>query len=143
MCRERGHVAYLGSILNTLGDATRAQGDLEAAALAYGESLEISRRLGEQVGVAICIEGFASVAQRRGQMRRAARLYGAAAGIRERVGIPQRPAQRADHEGAVAATRRQLGEVAFVAAWAAGRRLTVDEAVDEATTGGAADRGGT
>jgi hypothetical protein len=37
-----------------------------------------------------------------------------------------------DHDRVVAATRTALGETAFAAAWAAGRTLPVEEAVNEA-----------
>ena len=62
----------------------------------------------------------------------AARLLGAAAALREALGIPVPASEREDHDRAVAATRTALGETAFAAAWAAGRALPVEEAVNEA-----------
>ena len=51
--------------------------------------------------------------------------------MREAIGAPP-PRHTARAQEAIAATRRGLGEEAFVAAWAAGRALTLAEAVAEA-----------
>ena len=59
-------------------------------------------------------------------------LLGAAAALREESGVPVPASEREDHDRAVAAARTTLGETAFAAAWAAGRALTMEEAVNEA-----------
>jgi DNA-binding NarL/FixJ family response regulator len=70
-----------------------------------------------------------------GQPERAARLYGAAEALREAIGIPLPPYHRPEYEREVAVTREALGEDRFAAAYAAGRALSIDEAVAEALAG--------
>ena len=54
---------------------------------------------------------------------------GAAEGAREAVGGLLKLPERAAYERAAAAARASLGDVAFAAAWAAGRALSLEEAV--------------
>jgi hypothetical protein len=63
---------------------------------------------------------------------RAARLCGAAAVVRETLGAPIPSPERTELEEAVAPARAALGEEQWAAAFAAGRALTLEEAVAEA-----------
>jgi DNA-binding CsgD family transcriptional regulator len=60
----------------------------------------------------------------------AARLWGAAESLREAIGRPMPPVYRAEYERSVAAARAQLGEKAFAAAWAEGRTMTPEQALE-------------
>jgi hypothetical protein len=118
------------------------QGDIEAACSLFQRSLAA---VWEPVGPArsgfrplpLCLEGLARVAAAREQKERAARLFGAAEALREAAGAPfpsgaragTQPAERAAVEQHVATVRTALGSEAFAAAWAAGRAMTLDEAV--------------
>jgi hypothetical protein len=73
--------------------------------------------------------GLARVTAARRQPQRAARLFRAAEELREASGHPLPPVMRAEYERNVAAARAQLGEEAFAAAWAAGRAMTVEQAI--------------
>jgi hypothetical protein len=57
---------------------------------------------------------------------------GAAETLRETLGTPPLSFQRAPYERGVAAARAQLDPAAFAAAWAAGRALTPEQAIEEA-----------
>jgi hypothetical protein len=59
-------------------------------------------------------------------------LFGAAEALREAVDEPLPPAYRAGYERDLAAARLELDEEAFAAAWAAGRAMTIEEAIAEA-----------
>ncbi len=59
----------------------------------------------------------------------AGRLWGAAEALREAMGTLIPPVYRADYEQSIAATRAQLGQKAFAAAWAEGRAMTPDQAL--------------
>jgi hypothetical protein len=59
----------------------------------------------------------------------AARLYGAAEAFRETISLPRPLTDRADGEHHTNAVRTALGEEAFAAAWAAGRALSLEQAV--------------
>ena len=69
---------------------------------------------------------------------RAARLLGAAEAWFTTVGHVIGQTERAEHDGYIAATRAQLGEETFAAAWAGGQALTLEQAIAEAL-GAAAD----
>jgi hypothetical protein len=62
-------------------------------------------------------------------MERAVQLFGAAAALWDRLGLPRAPEAREEHERQVAAARAALGAAAFAAAWAAGQRLSLEQAV--------------
>ena len=122
----------VGVSLVSLGTVRRQQGDLALAAAHYREGLALTRETNNRWGIALALEGWAGLAGVLGQPARAARLFGAAAALREAVGTPVPPAERPMHERAVEAARSPLGEERFAAAWAAGRSLTLEEAIAEA-----------
>ena len=63
---------------------------------------------------------------------RAARLFGAAAALREEIGAPRPPAFRSYHERNLTAVLDRLGQGAFEKAWAEGREMTLEEAIEYA-----------
>lgn len=66
----------------------------------------------------------------RGQPEKAVRLWAAVEALRERIGAPPRDIERARYEPLVATARETLGEEAFAKAWAEGRGLTLEQALD-------------
>jgi tetratricopeptide (TPR) repeat protein len=119
----------LGLVSQTEGDSATARSLLRRSLrlcqeLAWGrEPLEWHPEAPEQ------LEALAAVDQAQGQLLRAARLLGAASTLRETHGPPVPPIDRADWEQQVAAVRVALGEEAFAAAWAAGRAMSLEEAL--------------
>jgi len=87
------------------------------------------REMADKRGIAAFLEGRASVASAQGQPELAVQLFAAAAALRDAFGAPRSPADRAEYERQVAATGAQLGHQAFAASWAAGRAMSLDEAV--------------
>jgi non-specific serine/threonine protein kinase len=73
--------------------------------------------------------GLACVAQ---QYERAARLFGAASQLRDALGYRSKPADQEFYDHHTATTRAGLQEAAFTAAWADGRAMTLDQAIDYA-----------
>jgi hypothetical protein len=61
--------------------------------------------------------------------RRAAEVYGAAETLREMLGAPLLRLYHDHRQRGVAAARARLDPVSFDAAWAAGRTLTLEQAV--------------
>jgi hypothetical protein len=70
---------------------------------------------------------------------RAARLLGAAEALRTVIGVQRPPAARPAYTRDVASARALLDDATFAAAWAAGRALTLEQAIAEAL--GEDDRG--
>jgi DNA-binding CsgD family transcriptional regulator/tetratricopeptide (TPR) repeat protein len=158
--RAAGLLGEVAWTLVLLGDAATAQGHpvaaraaLAAARAALAEALAISRdwtdrRPGEQPGrVALTLLGFARLAATQGQPARALRLAGAATAVLDSV--PRTPLyywQLADWRRRamrdLEALRPILGEDVAGAAEAAGRAMTLDEAVAEALAAPAPAAGG-
>jgi hypothetical protein len=121
-----------GGILASLGILARVasyQGDDAMAQPLYEQMLAIQRVQGDRRGVASCLESLASIAIVRQKPIRAARLFGAAAALRDAL-----PATTDcdENDRQVALLRARLGEEAFAGAWAAGRAMTSNEAIEEA-----------
>ncbi len=133
--RELGNKRGIAISLNPLGHVAREEGDYVAAAASHRESLTVRRELGDKKGVAECLEGLAAGCGAQKQPRRAAHLFGAAKALRAAIGVPLPPNERDRYDREVAALREALGEEAFAAAWAAGRAMTLEEAVAYALEG--------
>jgi len=104
---------------------------VSAAALGR-EALALARDLGDLHLCAQGLENLATSAGAAGLGARAARLLGAAATLRETIGAAQPLPEQTDTEQAVAVARAALGEEAWVATFAAGRALALEEAIAEA-----------
>ena len=118
--------------LNTLGDVTRAQGNYVAACSLYKESLAIARKLADKRGIAYCLEGLAQVACAQRQYKQAGQLLSVAAALRLAIGAPLRASELADNNRDVASVRAGLGEEGFTSAWAEGRAMTLERAIEYA-----------
>ncbi|MFL5805348.1 MAG: tetratricopeptide repeat protein [Roseiflexaceae bacterium] len=116
-----------------LGRVARARGDGLAAARQLTASLAGYREYwGNKREIAYCLEELAGLAATTQHPVRATRLFGAAEALRASVGIPLPPVHRADYERDVALVRANMDDATFAAAWAAGRAMTIDEAIAEA-----------
>jgi tetratricopeptide (TPR) repeat protein len=130
--REVGNKEGIAWSLTGLGWSTHAQGDNGKARACFGQSLSIGREAWDKPRIARNMEGLAAVAVAQRHCERAARLFGAAEGLRAAIGAPLPPADRAEHDRSVAATRIALGKEAFAAAWAEGRAMSLAQACDYA-----------
>jgi predicted ATPase/class 3 adenylate cyclase/Tfp pilus assembly protein PilF len=107
------------------------QGDDGAARELYAESLRLHRDLDNQHGMAECLTGLARVAVAQGQCERAARLLGAMEARRDAIGAPVPPCEQADYERLTAGAHSAIGATAFAAARAAGKTMTIEQAMAE------------
>jgi predicted ATPase/DNA-binding SARP family transcriptional activator len=127
--REQGRTERPFHMLVGLGDLSWESGDLAAAHAFYQEALTLRRRTPHKECLAECLEGLAGVAAGQGREERAARLLGAAEALRDAGGAVILPHRRPAFERLLADVRTALGEEAFAAAWAAGRALSLEEAI--------------
>jgi hypothetical protein len=123
---------FYNSSRSETGHILRKQGRYDEAALVYGETIRAFQELGQFAAVAHELESFAFIAIAQSQVQRAARLLGAAESLRERINTPMTALERSEYDQHVAALQAQMDEPAFAAAWAEGRALTMEQAVDYA-----------
>jgi hypothetical protein len=114
--------------LHKLGDAKARQSDtVHQATIHLAESMKLFQGLGDQRGVAECLEGWAFAAQTLKDSERAARLLGKAEALRAITQTKPQHADRVELEDAIT----RLGD-GYTAAWEAGRAMSLEEAVDYA-----------
>ena len=112
-----------------LGTLAVAQGRLEEARAPMDEGLELSLAAHSTRSVTLCLTAFARLAFVEGDPQRAALLAGAAEGLRRRVGLRAWPLLRREEAELVAQVRQALGADRFDQRFAAGSRLSQQEAV--------------
>lgn len=118
--------------LHRLGHLACVRGDSKQATSLLEQGLHLSVQLDHPRGISHCVGSLALVAASRAEWERAARLLGACAGMREALGMRQAEWHAADLQRGLDAARNRLGDAPFHAAWAAGRSLSVEQAVGEA-----------
>jgi len=118
-------LANLGHVMLAFGQPTRAHEY-------FRQALEVRVQLGNVLGVAECLEGFAGAVVD-DEPRRAVMLLGAAAELRERAGAPVPASEQARYDQLLEHARRQQSEETFAAEWAAARTLTMEAAIELGT----------
>jgi hypothetical protein len=117
---------------HSLGETALGQNRPDEAAHWLLQGLVLSQALNNRSSSAWCLAGLGSAAALDAQHERAARLWGAAEQMQQAIGCRPPPAARTTYERTLAVARVHSGERVFAAAWAAGRTLTLEEAVAEA-----------
>ncbi len=118
------------AVPENLGLVLRAEGDPEAARSAFGAGLRISRRNGDNWGMAYAILGLACLAGDAGDWDRAAVLHGAAQALLDRTGNPWQGVEARNRRDSLAQVRAHLGGEQSERACAQGMTLSLDQALD-------------
>lgn len=130
--RELGDKKGIAYLLINLGQVAHLRGELVSTRMFYEESLTILREMGNKPGIAYALEAFAGLAVAQRQPERATRLWSAAEALREEVGSTQPLSSRTQYDRQVSDFRASLSEESFDAAWAEGRAVTMDKAIEYA-----------
>jgi predicted ATPase/DNA-binding CsgD family transcriptional regulator len=109
----------------------RTGNDAETLRL-FHEVLALRQSLGERNEVIECLEEIAAVLTRQGRIEQAVRLLGAADAHRAAISLAPWLAEQQEAEQTLTLARRAISQAAFAEAWAAGQRLTFDQAMAEA-----------
>jgi hypothetical protein len=135
--REFGGPWTTAVTLGCLGNVVLEQGDVARAEHLFRESLALSWDLDDRWIVGQTLTSLAVSAERRQQPQRAARLIGTVDAVCDRIHAPllQLPAQAERYEQTIDAVRAQLGDAAFATSRAAGRAMSLAEALSEALAG--------
>jgi predicted ATPase/DNA-binding SARP family transcriptional activator len=120
-----------GQILVLLGEVETRDGRPELATELLRQCIEAFRSVGDRISLSHALACMAASEADRGRTLRAVRLAGAAHGITARLEAPYLYSLATDEERAavIERLREAAGEEAFVAEWAAGRVMSLDDAV--------------
>ena len=131
LSRQHSDPWSIATELSNLAEVARKRGDLERAAQLTREAVVLYREVGDEARIAGYLEGTAGETA---DPMQAARLLGAAARLREATRVPVEAYNRQEVDRVTDVVRIALDEGEFAAAMAAGRSLSLDEAIAEALT---------
>ncbi|MGI8643963.1 MAG: tetratricopeptide repeat protein [Thermomicrobiales bacterium] len=132
LARGRQEQLCVAEMLIGLGTVVGEKGGHARGAELCIDGLRLAWKIENRVGVAVGLERFAHIATATHCAERALRFLGAADAFRDALGVPQLPVERAEHERLASALTTLLSGPAYVAAWEAGQRLSIAEAITEA-----------
>lgn len=112
-----------------LGETVLAQGDATAARMHFRDALAASKEIGNQHEIALCLEALAMLMVQAKEYEIAARVCGAADALRTAIATPRAYGEQETYDETVAHCRQALGEATALAAVAAGRASSSDDAV--------------
>jgi predicted ATPase len=127
--RESGGRRGIGDAHNGLGQALLRMNDLMTAREHFASALRLDLELMDLIGVIDSLAGLVVAAQAGGAFEHAAKLVGAIAAVSDEHQTSLSGDARRDLAAAVEAIRANLGPVRYERAWAAGRKLTLEQAV--------------
>jgi hypothetical protein len=122
------------AVQSMLAHLDRQEGDVGAALATYRETILKWKELGTRAAVAHELECMGFIASACEEPERAARLLGAAEALRELINTPMAEYEREEYACEVAALRMQLDATTIAQAWARGRTMTMDDAIEYAQT---------
>ena len=128
--RELGDERGIAFCLIGFANLARAQGKYQEARNLYQEGLTLYRKVGEKEVIAYALQGRAELYACLGQVGPAVRLWSAAEMLCQSLGTPIFPSYRSRYEQALAGARRELGEETFQQAWAEGKAMNFEQAID-------------
>ncbi len=117
---------FLGLAWVSLG-----MGKFAKATNLFREGLKISNEFGDKSNVALALAGLAGVLGMTGKPEQAALLFGTAKLMAENTGYLE-PADQKDFDHYLKIAREQLDESSFEKAWAEGRAMTMEQAIEYA-----------
>ncbi len=118
-----------------LGSLARHRNDLPRARELLAEGLSIFREQGNRMGCLFCLVNLARTRGAQGDALLSARVFGACETLREQLGLPPSYMRHEEYLAEIAILRDRAGPESFELAWQAGRRLSMEEAI-EIVTGG-------
>jgi non-specific serine/threonine protein kinase len=118
--------------LFVLASLAHERGDLRGAGALYREALELGWKHHDRLCVRMALPGLAGVAAMEGDAARALRLASAASALEENAGMWAFPPIQARQAHWLATAEEAADATTREAAWAQGRRMTLDEVIAHA-----------
>jgi predicted ATPase/class 3 adenylate cyclase/DNA-binding XRE family transcriptional regulator len=113
----------------------RQQGHFAEAEALYRETIQEWQNIGHRAAIAHQLESFAFMAKAQEEDRRAAKLFGAAEILRENTNLPMNVVEQVEYDREVNDLRANMDEASFAKAWAEGRAMTMEQAIEFALEG--------
>lgn len=129
---EMGNRDAVNVVRSELAHLERRLGHYAQARANYAGTILAWQQSENPGAVAHQLECFAYIARAQFQAYRAVRLLGAAEALREDTGSSMTPGERVEYDREVSLLRLHLAEPAFASAWAEGRAMSKEQAIDEA-----------
>jgi hypothetical protein len=127
--RARGDGHAVAYTLREVAILRQIEGDVEEAITLLRECLASLKPLKDVRCTHHCLVKLAELLGGRSYPTDVARLFGATQALRERSGGQLSQDQRLSYVPALAAVEQQLDSQSFAAAWAAGRAMTLEQAI--------------
>jgi predicted ATPase/DNA-binding SARP family transcriptional activator len=132
LLNETKDYPFLAIPLRHLGQFAMFQGELLKAKALINESLQHNWTTRDYRGVGACLAALGGLSMVQGERKRAAQLFGVVDTVLKLIGTSMNPFDQQQYEHNLSQLREQLEEVAFGAAWAKGRALTLEQAIEYA-----------
>ncbi|MDH5643608.1 MAG: adenylate/guanylate cyclase domain-containing protein, partial [Gemmatimonadota bacterium] len=126
---EIGDKHRLNIIYSEFAHIERFEGHHDKANQMYRETIVEWQRLGHRAAVANQLECLAFIAKVREQPEHAAKLFGAAEILREKINIQMSQFEQVEYDQQVKELRAGMNESEFASAWAEGRSMTMEQAI--------------
>jgi len=130
--RQLSARSALAQALEGLADVHVQRCEYKQAAGLLRESIAVHQELGSPHGIAFSLDASAKLAAAQARPERAARLFGAAEALREASGAVLSLGDGANLQPSIDAVRSTLGADGWSAAWAAGKAMTQERAIEYA-----------
>ncbi len=132
IARELGSRLDVSRTAWALGKVAYREGNYALARSWYAEFATIVKAIGTRLGMLYLLTACARLAASEGQFERMTQLLGAAEHLSNTMGAPIVPVERIEHERLATISRHELGEDVFVKAWAKGRAMKLEQAIEYA-----------
>ncbi len=132
LAQQTGDKMRVSTFSECLGAWEREMGHYGQACSYYCQSLTLLRQIGNYRLTAHPLLKLAELAAAQGQAVRAVGLLGAIEMLQEGNKVPLRDDIRIDYEEQVSALRMSVGEKIYTAAWAKGKAMTLEQAIEYA-----------
>jgi predicted ATPase/DNA-binding XRE family transcriptional regulator len=132
LAQEIGSHWDIAVILHNLGKVALAVGNPVEAEARLRESMEHFVEIGSTSGAAYCLSALGEAAVQMEVWERAATLFGASDALLSSLGLVMERVDRVGRDATLEQARERLGSTIFRAAFQAGQRLSLEQAVEYA-----------
>jgi tetratricopeptide (TPR) repeat protein len=128
--QQTGDKDEIPSLLHNLGYTAKHRGEYARALSLFKQGITTHIETGNQGGITECLAGIAAVLTAQRQTECAACLFGAVEVLREKDNADLWPANRLEYESNLSTLRKDMDKESLAKAWAAGRKLAMEQVYD-------------